>query len=385
MGTKIGVLLSNRLLFSLLLVGAALYAIGQSHAQQLRNPSEIVLHVGKDGKTPRNSEGSFISLAGGTILFAYSKFENESGDHARAHIAGRFSEDGGSTWTEHDDVILQNEGDMNVMSVSFLRLKDGSIALVYARKNSLDDCIPYIRISTDEAKTWSDPVRIIPDREGYFVVNNDRVVQLASGRLLVPVSRHKTKGVDFSMRGTIFCYFSDDMGKTWTSSAEVPNPQDVVLQEPGVVQLEDGDIAMWLRTDTGVQYLSRSQDQGITWQPVVPSDIPSPRAPASIKRIPATGDLLLVWNDNDGSDAARAAFRTPLTAAISTDEGTSWTPVKVIENDPEGFFCYTAIAFVGDQVLLGYMAAERTELAKRIPLVLRKVPLQEFYTMQINL
>ncbi|MEX2564885.1 MAG: sialidase family protein, partial [Cyclobacteriaceae bacterium] len=290
-------------LLSLLLSIVVLITLSQTlYSQELLDPSEVVLHIGKEGQNPRNSEGSFIQLMGGRILFIYSKFESGSGDHESAFLAGRYSRDGGSTWTDRDEVIIENEGGMNVMSASFLRLQDGSIALFYARKNSVDDCIPYMRISTDEAKTWSAPVKIIQDKKGYFVLNNDRVIQLKSGRLLAPVSLHKTKGSDFNMKGKIFCYFSDDNGKTWLSSEEVPNPEGVVLQEPGVVLLKNGRIKMWLRTDTGVQYLSESKNQGLSWKKVEPSNIASPRSPASLKRIPSTNDLLLIWNDNDGSD-----------------------------------------------------------------------------------
>ncbi|SHM53687.1 BNR repeat-like domain-containing protein [Cyclobacterium lianum] len=353
--------------------------VNPSLAQELLNPSQVVLHIGKEGANPRNSEGSFIQLNDGRILFAYSKFEGGSGDHASAFIAGRYSSDGGNTWTKKDEVIVSNEGGMNVMSVSFLRLQDGSIALFYARKNSLDDCTPYMRISHDEAVTWSEPVSIISDTEGYFVLNNDRVIQLPGGRLLAPVSLHKVAGKDFSMRGRIYCYYSDDSGETWQRSMELPNPKEVVLQEPGLVSLKTGTIKMWLRTDRGVQYLSESHDNGNTWQEVYASDIPSPRSPASLRRIPKTGDLLLIWNNNDGSIDGKASFRTPLTAAVSKDEGNSWIHIKELENDPDGFFCYTAISFLDDEVLLGYMAANRLELKEKIPLVLRKMSLHEFY------
>lgn len=364
----------------ILLFGVFLIGVGSfSKAQALLNPSKVVLHIGKNGLPPRNSEGSFIELNDGRILFAYSKFEGGSGDHASGLIAGRYSEDGGSSWTSKDEVIVSNEGGMNVMSVSFLRLNNGAIALFYARKNSLDDCIPMMRISNNEAKTWSDPVPVITDKKGYFVLNNDRVIQLPGGRLLAPVSLHKTAGKDFSMRGTIYCYYSDDNGKTWQSGREMPNKDKVVVQEPGVVLMENGEVLMWLRTDRGVQYLSKSKDKGLSWGEVYPSDIASPRAPASLKRIPATGDLLLIWNNNKGLVKETATFRTPLTAAISKDEGKSWSHLKVLEDDPEGFFCYTAISFVGDDVLLGYMAAEREKLREKIPLVLRKLSLDEFY------
>ena len=71
------------------------------------------------------------------------------------------------------------------MSVSLLRLPGGEIALFYLRKNSLDDCRLYLRLSTDEGKTWGDPTIVHP-RRAYFVVNNDRVIQLRSGRLVGP-------------------------------------------------------------------------------------------------------------------------------------------------------------------------------------------------------
>ena len=41
----------------------------------------------------------------------------------------------------------------------------------------------------------------------------------------------------------------------------------------------------------------------------------------TIERIPGTGDWLLVWNNNDGSNPEIKGKRTPLTTAISKDEG----------------------------------------------------------------
>jgi hypothetical protein len=53
-----------------------------------------------------------------------------------------------------------------------IRLADGRIALFYARKNSLDDCRPLLRLSDDEAQTWSEPKVCIEDEVGYYVLNN---------------------------------------------------------------------------------------------------------------------------------------------------------------------------------------------------------------------
>jgi hypothetical protein len=218
-----------------------------------------------------------------------------------------------------------------------------------------------MRISKDEAKTWSEPVLCITDRVGYFVLNNDRVIQLDDGRLLMPVSLHQTPETKWSNRGRIWNYYSDDSGTSWTPSAEVGNPDSVMLQEPGVVALKDGRIMMFLRNDSGVQYVSYSKDRGETWSPAEPSNIKSPVSPASIARIPSTGDLLMAWNNNDGTKEAIAGKRTPFNVAISKDEGKTWEHIQTVEDDPDGWYCYTAITFVDDHVLLGHCAGNRAK------------------------
>src|SRR5688572_17041562 len=117
----------------------------------------IALRLEPGEDNPRNSEGDFIALKDGRILFIYSHyFGNKGGDHDPAFLAGRYSSDEGKTWTSEDIRIVEQEGTMNVMSVSLLRLKTGEIALFYLRKNSVTDCIPMVRFSNDEAKTWSE-------------------------------------------------------------------------------------------------------------------------------------------------------------------------------------------------------------------------------------
>jgi Neuraminidase (sialidase) len=248
---------------------------------------------------------------------------------------------------------------MNVMSVSLLRLADGRIALFYAIKNSGTDCRLYMRTSADETRTWSEPTLCIPP-EGYYVVNNDRVIQLKSGRLVVPAARHNypaTPGAPLTHRGKVTCFLSDDAGKTWragTTTLEAPQKSRSGLQEPGVVELKNGDLLMLMRTDLGSQYRSISTDGGETWSAAEPTELASPLSPASIKRIPTTGDLMVIWNDHRDTPKALAGKRSPLSVAISRDEGKTWLKSKTLESDPDGHFCYTAILFVKDRVLIGY-------------------------------
>ncbi len=339
----------------------------QACAQEAGRPNVIQ----KDGVTkirllpprpgnPRNSEGAFLQLTDGRLAFIYTHFTGGGSDHAAAHLAARFSSDGGRTWTSEDQLVLPNEAKMNVMSVSLLRLASDEIGLFYLRKNALDDCRLYLRRSADEGRTWGEPVLCIPDA-GYFVVNNDRVIRLNTGRLVVPASRRNSAGSPKPYPGVAVCYLSDDNGQSWRRSKTELNPPPgsaTGLQEPGVVELKGGRLMMLCRTDQGCQFRSYSQDGGETWSPAEPSEIKSPVSPVSIKRIPLTGDLLLVWNDHTRIDPALKGKRTPFTVAVSRDEGATWEKIKNLEDDADGWYCYTAIAFVGDRVLLGHCAGD---------------------------
>lgn len=315
---------------------------------------------------PRNSEGDFILLRDGRLMFVYTHFSGGGGDHDRAFLAARYSPDGGKTWTASDEVIVPaDESGWNVMSVSFVRLPLGEIGMIYLRKNSDRDCRPVIRRSQDEGKTWSEPREMITDEVGYYVLNNDRVEVLKSGRLVAPVSLHKDASGKFMSRGRALCYLSDDFGRTWRRSRTVldlsEHPDDPYgLQEPGIIQRKDGSLLMFCRTGMGVQYLSTSEDGGETWTPVRPSDIRSPCSPASMARIPKTGDLMMVWNDRfNPAEGWSRGHRTPFNVAISRDEGRTWIQKKVLENDPDGWYCYTAIGFVDGRVVLGHCAGDR--------------------------
>lgn len=322
---------------------------------------EVVLKLTPGPDNPRNSEGSFVTLKDGRILFVYSRYTgNNSGDHAPAYLAGRYSSDGGKTWSDKDEIIVTQEGNMNVMSVSLLRLQNGTIALFYLRKNSTVDCIPVVRFSDDEAKTWTAPVDCITDQKGYFVLNNDRVIQLKDGRLMMAVARHsRPSDAKWQEAGALFAYYSDDNGKTWVSGKQVKAPQGLITQEPGLVALKNGNVMMYIRASGGSQYVSYSDDRGATWSTAVPYNLKSPLSPATIERIPSTGDLLAVWNNNDGTDPVIKGKRTPLTVAISKDDGKSWQKITNIETDTDGWYCYIAIHFYKRSVLLSYCAGSQ--------------------------
>lgn len=336
--------------------------------------SEPVLSLPARPGNPRNSEGSFVTLRDGRILYAWSRYTGDSwSDHARADIAVIASADGGRTWGEHR-ILVPNEGRCNVMSVSLLRLQDGRIALFYLQKNTALDCRMRVRFSVDEAQTWSDPVLCQPG-PGYFVTNNDRVVQLRCGRLLVAAGYHRAKAADGAIDGgiTMFseaCFFwSDDGGASWQESPQrlrVAADIESGLQEPGVIERSDGSLYGWARTTDGWQWEFESRDRGETWSLPRRSLFAAPCSPMSIKGIAPGPRWLAVWNNPAVLVTPETAFannsswgRTPLALATSRDEGRTWSKPVLLENDPARGFCYIAIHPVGDTVLLAYCCGGR--------------------------
>jgi len=324
---------------------------------------EPLLVIEPSKENARNSEGDIIELRDGRLCLIYTRFTGGSGDDAAADLVMRTSDDDGKSWSD-DRIVVQRSGGLNVMSVSLLRLASGEIALFYLRKTSEEDCRPLMCISTDETETWSQPTVCITDKVGYYVLNNDRAVQLRAGRLVLPVAWHQGPGEAWDMAGVIMCYLSDDNGSTWRRSKGSfkgygPHGERVTLQEPGVVELKDGRLMMFIRTNAGSQYICYSQDGGETWSKAQQSSLASPLSPASVERIPWTGDLICVWNDHSGIHTYPEGRRTPLCLAVSRDEGQTWSRSRIVEGNPDGWYCYTAITFVKNRVLLAYCAGDK--------------------------
>ena len=97
----------------------------------------------------------------------------------------------------------------------------------------------------------------------------------------------------------------------------------------------------------------------------------TPIAPMSIKRIPQTGDLLMIFNNNP-------KIRVPLTAAVSRDEGKTWKIAGDLET--EGIqFAYDSITFIGDKVFMTYWTQLEKGKNVSFALKLRVLPYVWFY------
>jgi sialidase-1 len=315
-------------------------------------------------QNPRNSESDIIELRDGRLLLAWTEFYSGKGaDDGAARIVGRVSADGGRTWGDKY-TLVENDGRCNVMEVNFLRLASGAIALLYLKKNvevggkETPDCRVMLRTSRDEGRTFG-PARQLTGEKRYIETASGRALRLKTGRILV----------ECDDMHTAFCLISDDDGGTWREGKHV-KPSGGDCWEPAAVERKDGRVLMFLRTKLGGQYQAISEDGGETWGEATLTPLRGTAAPLSIERIPNTGDLLAVWNQDAGSPRAR----NPLTAAISRDDGRTWEHIRNVADAAGDAFAYPSVTFVGDTALLTYFNYQGG-----ISLFLQRIPVRWFY------
>jgi hypothetical protein len=339
---------------------------------------ERLLDIAPGENNPRNSEGSFLALKDGRIVWIYSRYRgNSADDHAYAEIAAIFWD--GTSFS--DPVVLARPepgtDETNYMSVSTARMNNGDAAVFYLIKHKGISSEYVMRRSADEFRTLGEPVRVLdPLYPAYFVLNNDRVLRAADGRWLAPASwtasvmNFRGQGEYVYGRAKAVFFESRDDGATWRQLSDfiaLPGGghSGSGLQEPGLYQLPDRTLCAYFRTDLGRQYESFSPDGGATWSEPRPSAFTSPCAPMLIKRNPYSGKYAAVWNPTPETPfryygtkkpSIWTGGRSPLVLAFS-DDGLRFGEPQVIEDDPEGGFCYPALHFTGpDGCLLSYCA-----------------------------
>ncbi|MBQ3519769.1 MAG: exo-alpha-sialidase [Clostridia bacterium] len=336
--------------------------------------SEPVRLLPPQQNNARNSEGDFARLKDGRILFVFSRYNTDnSHDDAKCDIAALYSDDDGQTFPGEPVVIVpaSAHNTLNLMSVSLLRLQNGKLAIFYlCKKDPFSEV--YMRLANEDETVFGDPVKCMPfDEESYNVINNARIVQLKNGRILIPAAKHEVKTYENGDRhaeyfGKCRVYGSDDDGKTWKNLAgfiELPNPgySETGLQEPGIIELPDGRLYQYFRTDRMFQFESFSSDHGETWTLPIPSRFTAPESPMLIRRNPYSGQYFAFWNPIplyngrlDPNEKWVHAGRNPFVMAVS-DNGLDFSSFVVLESEEDHGYCYPSVFFLNEkEMLLSY-------------------------------
>ncbi len=193
------------------------------------------------------------------------------------------------------------------------------------------------KLSHDNAETWSDASVLSLD-EGDMV--RGRPIVLKNGDYLLPIY-HET-GHDPELVGpdstSLFLRF-DPAKKTWTKTGSIRSPRGNI--QPAAVQLDNGDLVAYCRRGgdydpktIGYIVRSESHDGGMTWNEGKDSAFPNPNAAVDFIKL-KSGRLLLIFNDSMN-------HRTPLTAALSSDQDRTW-PIRRNIREGAGDFGYPTV------------------------------------------
>ena len=342
---------------------------------------------------PRNSEGAFYTFGNGKIIFVYSRYKGESfHDNAKCDLYKIESTDGGESFSEPTAVFTCEDcGGTNIMSVSLAEMKDGRAGLFFVRKIGERSSAVMLSLSSDGDK-WTEPVRILND-EGYYVLNNDRVVRLKDGRLIFPVSRHLIEDVMTADGkktafgpGVVYIYGSDDDKNFYRLSGGYSlNNCPSGLQEPLVIENNDGSIYCYARTENGCQYKMKAESADLEkWSEPEKTEFKGPCAPLSMKYIGK--DLIFaVWSgyppEEDNEEYLKnweVTFLRPyFVYSLSADGGKTFSAPEVLEYDKDRGFCYCAIHKTGGSVLTAYCSGGSEEKCCLNRITIRKIDISE--------
>ena len=328
----------------------------------------------------RTTYSSFIELGGDRVLHGFTNFvkwtaseedveklaaDSEEADRIRAgkalipQISGRISADRGRSWgdrfTLYPSLVRGSD------AVSFLRIPSGRILMIIGMVGYRYwiDNRPFCCFSDDEGKTWSDPTYIGFLKPVWHNILHDSLIQLQSGRLILPVSwtvdYEKTQTENFKSAALI----SDNGGMSWRRGKGYTNCRESTagVPEPRIVELRDGRLLMFMRThDTGRMARAFSDDEGETWSEAE-LFLENAQAPCTLKRVPGRDEIILVWSHEPGKNLNQ---REVLNIAASRDEGESWDREWYLEEYHSGRrYGYATVIFLGEETWVSYYYSDQ--------------------------
>ncbi|MBL9160424.1 MAG: exo-alpha-sialidase [Verrucomicrobiales bacterium] len=288
----------------------------------------------------------------------------------------RVSTDGGKTWSDakpfaqppadakQNAVLVEKgaaeAGQIGVHNLSGTADKDGNVHWLYAVEFSR---LFYVK-TNDKGEPAGDAVEITKTFDEFksevewklAAPSPGHGIQLASGRLVVPVwvsDGNEGIGLQAAAVSTVF---SDDGGKTWKrgeiaakhftlENTKTGTPVELP-SESAIAQAKDGTVVLNIRNKAlkGQRAQASSPDGATGWSEAV--FVEGLMEPICQGSLTAAGDAGLIF-----ANPANMIMRKSLTARLSSDSGKTWPKSHVID---EGVSGYSDLASDGKTVFVVY-------------------------------
>jgi predicted neuraminidase len=284
-----------------------------------------------------NHAPSVTMLADGRLMVAWFSGPYEASVHQV--ILSATSDDGGKSWSKTK--VLNDLPRLSDFDPAFI--KDGNTTHLFfsagrwtrypfigisrdKTKVGPDSFKIYSRVTENSGKTWSS-VKPIDDNTGWGCRSNG--IKLSTGEFILPIH-------SFGPGHTAAVLYSTDKGKNWTRSTIVKLPGKTWAVEPSVVEIDNNNLMMILRSRDGFLWMTKSKNHGKNWEDPVKTKQSAAYASHNIIST-KKGDLVLTHNPST------PPVRTPLTIRASNNQGATWgkplvlSKVEVPKPDDEVF------------------------------------------------
>lgn len=236
---------------------------------------------------------------------------------------------GSRTW-QHPRLIDRQDGKSYQNPVPF-QAPDGRIWLLHTEQDAGQgqaNARVLRLLSGDDGRTWSKP-EVLFATPGSFTRHPP--VLMNEGAWLLPMYVTPSAGI---VAGALSNYslvqISRDSGATWRTC---PIPASNGLVQPSVVRLGPTAYRAFLRSRFADWIYESSSSDGCTWTPPHPTELPNNNSSIQAIRL-HDGHLVMAFNNSSGPSrqhTPQTGPRFPLSVALSSDEGKTWTHVRDLE------------------------------------------------------
>lgn len=288
-----------------------------------------------DQKPTKSCHASTICEFNGMLYSAWFGGTNESNPDTTIWL----SKYDGSGWSVPVDMSeIKDIAHWNPVLFAF----DEKIYLYYKIGKKPSSWTTYYRYSSD-GENWSEEKLFAEGKLTGRGPTKNKPIVLSNGEILAPAS------IEYYRTRHAQCFVDKTTDMiNWTKKKDVRGNIVTELIQPSIVELDDGHVMMYIRTNRGRIFYSESKNYGESWTKAKPTALLNNNSGIDVAKN-SNGVLAMVHNpvsENWGK-------RSPLVVGLSYDNGKTWTKQNVLENQ-DGEFSYPSIISVGNTFYITY-------------------------------
>lgn len=304
------------------------------YGSYLRNKIMDHEHIYEKASFPSCHASTLVQMDNGRFLVAW--FGGTAEKNPDVGIWG--AERSNGTWSQPRLLIKMN--DQAHWNPVLYYAGDGVVHLYFKVGVSAQEWETWRISSADSGQSWSEPVCMPNIGSQIRGPVKNKAIQLSNGDLLAGSSVEIKSNGKHKWRGP-FVDRSTDNGVSWDCgdiiTIDKNLPEELGVIQPALWESDPGHVHMLLRSNGGMICRSDSSDYGHSWCPVYATDLPNNNSGLDVAKL-HDGTLAMVYNPVTEDWGPR----TPLSVALSSDNGKTWPGCLDLETEP-GEYSYPAI------------------------------------------